>query len=176
MVREAGHQGAGQCAAWPWGLMHPLWVPVSYSQDGPSGPVEPSGSCPGCPVTWGLLSPYPLSNRDPAGLFKVDAGGKLVANSASIQASSEEEEAVESRDQGWGPWSQTVWAQTPALPLTRGDPEQVPLTQFVASVKEGKKRSYPSTRSTSTHQCVHQGTCSKVHGGTLWKSRKLETA
>lgn len=37
---------------------------VSHPHDGPSGPLEPSGSCPEHPAIWGLVF-----NRDPAGLL-----------------------------------------------------------------------------------------------------------
>lgn len=36
---------------------------VSHPHDGPSGPLEPLGSCPEHPAIWGLVF-----NRDPAGL------------------------------------------------------------------------------------------------------------
>lgn len=54
-----------------WELIRHLWALVSQSQDGLSGPLEPSGSCLGHPVAWGQVSPYPVSNRDPVGLFEV---------------------------------------------------------------------------------------------------------
>lgn len=54
---------------------------------GPSGPLEPSGSFPGYPVIWGLVSPCPLSSRVPAEgeqPQEADPGAKLSGFKASL--------------------------------------------------------------------------------------------
>lgn len=108
---------------------------VSYPHDGPSGPLEPSGSFPEHPVIWGLVC-----NRDPAGLLVVrhrrQMGGDGQPLPGQVQGSRRER-----RTRVWT-LELHVWAQAPALPHTRAGTCNVILSQFFAFVREDKSGSY----------------------------------
>lgn len=126
----------------------------------------PSGSCPGCLVIWGLVSPPPC-NRHTAGLLKADAGSSLFPEKFTREERGERPQRAELTSENPEPDN---LGSNPALPLPRvmwGELGQVTSCQRFCHL------SYLGICLKGLHLCVHLH--EKVHSGTICKSSKLET-